>query len=129
LYPKNESLIAHTHKTAKNTSVTLNLLSTDHGFPSASAASTSSPKKVRAHLKPHHAAGAVLRALQMRSGKCQCLSTPSRTATRGCRTDFSQVGIEFVRREASRIVVVGSDCRSVEVMGVDLESTGDGGRK
>jgi hypothetical protein len=39
------------------------------------------------------------------------------------------VGIEFVRREASRIVVVGADCRAVEVMGVDLESTGDGGRE
>ena len=39
------------------------------------------------HLKPHQAAGAVLRARQNSNGICHLRSTPRITATRGWRTD------------------------------------------
>jgi hypothetical protein len=84
-----------TQRTAKNTSVTLNLLSTLHGLPaseSSPVARSSSPRNVNAQRRPHHAAGTVLSARQKRSGKCQCLSTPRSTATRGWRRElFSRV--------------------------------------
>jgi len=103
-----------TQRTAKNTSVTLNLLSTLHGVPAAESspvARSSSPRKVNAQRRPHHAAGAVLRARQKRSGKCQRLSTPSRTATRGWRRElFSRVeGGDW--RAAWRLVVEGETLR------------------
>lgn len=80
----------HTQSTARNTSVTLNLFSTLQAASISSLLSTSSssPINVSAHRNPHHTAGAVLRARQKRRGKCQCFSTPSRTATRGCSTEF-----------------------------------------
>jgi hypothetical protein len=84
-----------TQRTAKNTSVTLNLLSTLHGVPASefsSVARSNSPRNVNAQRKPHHTAGAVLSARQKSSGKCQRLSMPSSTATRGCRRElFSRV--------------------------------------
>lgn len=92
--PRKES--SHTQSTAKNTSVTLNLLSTLHGAPTGSAppsSKSSSPMKVSAHRRPHQAAGAVLKALQNSSGKCQCFPTPSKTATRGCRTEVLVSGL------------------------------------
>lgn len=80
----------HTQRTARKTSVTLNRFSTLQGAPISSLlpTSSSSPRNVKAHLSPHQTAGAVLKARQRRRGKCQCFSTPSRTATRGCRTEF-----------------------------------------
>ena len=91
-----------THRIAKNTSVTLNLFSALQAcchapFPSPSL-SSNSPKKVNAHLSPHHTAGAVLRARHIRRGICHLALTPNRTATRGCRA-FETVAWFFTGRE------------------------------
>lgn len=111
-----------THRRANKTSVTLNLLSTLHGLPASTSSSPvtlgSSPRKVNAQRRPHHTAGAVLRARQKRSGKCQRLSTPSRTATRGCSRDlFSRDGGADWRAARSVLFVsaggyamAGGDC-------------------
>lgn len=84
-----------TQRTARNTSVTLNLRSTLHGFPASEpslVARSNSPRNVNAQRRPHHPAGAVLSARQKSRGKCQRLSTPRSTATEGSRRGvFSRV--------------------------------------
>jgi len=91
---QDKSAEARHHRIAKKTSVILNLLSALQGAPIPSAFSSfhNSAMSVMAHLKPHHAAGAVLRALQKSKGKCHRLSTPRRTATRGCKTELFPSG-------------------------------------
>lgn len=76
-----------THKIAKNTSVTRNRFSTVQGSPGSPMPSlkSKSPKKVRAQRKPHHMAGAVLKARAMSKGMCHDVLTPSKTAMRGWR--------------------------------------------
>ena len=77
--------VRRTQRMAKNTSVTLNRFSTVQVSSSAPVPSlrSSSPKKVKAQRRPHHAAGAVLRARHIKSGICQRALTPKRTASRG----------------------------------------------
>ena len=75
-----------TQSSARNTSVTLNLLSTLHGA-SFSPSSITSPTNVSRQRRPHHAAGSVLSPRHSSSGMCQCVLTPRRTATERWRTD------------------------------------------
>lgn len=83
---------------ANATSVTRNLLSTSHSWPTLpiiAAAHPSRPipgricsssaKKVNAQRNPHQAAGSVLSARQTSSGMYHLRSTPRITATRGCK--------------------------------------------
>jgi hypothetical protein len=94
------AIILHTHIIANATSVTRNLLSTSHSWPTLpiiAAAHPSRPipgricsssaKKVKAHRSPHQAAGNVLRARHTSRGMYHLRSTPRITATRGCSAD------------------------------------------
>lgn len=83
IYPPHS--VRRTQRIAKNTSVTLNRFSTVHVSPRGPVPSlrSSSPKNVKAQRRPHHAAGAVLRARHINRGICHRELTPKRTATRG----------------------------------------------
>jgi len=90
-----------TQSNARNTSVTLNLLSTLHSTPSSSP---TMPTNVSRHRSPHHAAGRVLSPRQRSRGMCQRLLTPRRTATEGWSTDLRRAerGLGGVGRRAAR---------------------------
>ena len=112
----------HTQSTAKNTSVTRNLRSTLQLLattPSTTSSTSSSPINITAQRRPHHAAGAVLRARQTRSGTCQWRSTPRRTATRGCSTEGG-----LSTHSCSLVCAGGREEREVP----DLGLRGDGSR-
>ncbi|KMU80666.1 hypothetical protein CISG_08655 [Coccidioides immitis RMSCC 3703] len=121
-----EGIEEHTQIIASATSVTLNLLSTSQsteatvavpfiiaavhppvpltpscsGFHKRGSILNSSVRKVNAHLRPHHAAGAMLSARQTSRGRYQRRSTPSITATRGCKGLVVTVCGDGVRGEA-----------------------------
>lgn len=96
--------VRRTQRMARNTSVTLKRFSTVQVSPSAPVPSlrNSSPKNVKAQRRPHHTAGAVLRARHIKSGICHRVLMPKRTTTLGWEP-LECVASIFISREVEKL--------------------------